>query len=221
MDDKIQAAIIAAVIAAVVTLIGSILTFIAARRQTRAQIEIAREQIRQQTETKLNELTQTQFKDIIAKRIEVYPKLWCILQTFLSDWRRNQEMVNLNWVPDAKQLQQFFKDLMEWHQQNGVLLSEPSYRGFAALRDETFKLACKCNLDNYQLKPDDIQKLDDLYSIGDRNRPDNDPRRLALSGWLKNDLGSFETPLIALPTAEYKKAIKDTVTRIRAMLIWP
>jgi hypothetical protein len=84
MDSKVEAAIIAGVVAlivSIVTLVGTILTV---RRQTRTQIDTVRQQTRTQIDTKIDELTQEQFKDILAKRIEVYPKLWYIAQTMLS-----------------------------------------------------------------------------------------------------------------------------------------
>jgi hypothetical protein len=65
-DARFWPPIVAAVIAAVVA-------FITARWQV---------------SSKVDELTQTQFKDVIAKRIVVYPLLWEISQTMLSDWGR-------------------------------------------------------------------------------------------------------------------------------------
>jgi hypothetical protein len=203
----IPATVVAAIISGLVSLVGHFVTL------RNAQLQV---------ETKIDELTQTQFKDILAKRIDVYPRLWCILQTYLSDWRRKEELMDPNWTPDAKWLPEFLKNLLEWHQENGVFLSEPSYRAFALLGDEAFGLACKCNGEKLQLTPDHIKYLDDLYSFGDRSIKHNgDPRRLALSAWLKNDLGSYQTPLISKPAEEYKKDVRDTVTKIREMLTWP
>ena len=74
-DTKVTAAIVAAV----VSLIGTIATLLTTRWQIKS---------------KLDELTQSQFKDVIAKRIEVYPRLWYIVQTFTSDWQRARKQVN-------------------------------------------------------------------------------------------------------------------------------
>jgi hypothetical protein len=40
---------------------------------------------RQQVRAQLNEVTQAQFADILAKRIEVYPDLWRLIQSATSD----------------------------------------------------------------------------------------------------------------------------------------
>jgi gas vesicle protein len=165
-----------------------------AGRQISAQIQTAHQQINAQIASKEAELTQTQFKDILAKRIEVYPKLWNIAQTFLSDRSREGRLKDPNWEPDAELAREFLKSLMAWHQENGVFLSEPSYRTFTRLRTEAFELVQRCNLEGYQPTRKNIQHLDELFTNVQDPIPNTDPRSLALSAWLKNDLGSFQTP---------------------------
>ena len=68
-DTKVTAALISATVSLIVGIVTAIVT-----------ARIARWQV----QSKLDELTQTQFKDLVAKRIEVYPRLWDIAQTFTS-----------------------------------------------------------------------------------------------------------------------------------------
>ena len=75
---------------------------------------------------------------MLAKRIEVYPLLWHIPQTLLSDWEREGKQVDLVW---AKTL---LRRLMDWHADYGVFLSQGSYMTFDALRSATLQLVQKC-----------------------------------------------------------------------------
>jgi hypothetical protein len=61
-------AVLAAVIAGVVSLVVAFLTTRSASRSTTSQLQ------------------QTQFKEIITKRIEMYPKLWRIHIHFETNW---------------------------------------------------------------------------------------------------------------------------------------
>jgi len=83
MDPRVQAALIAAAVA----IIGYLFT----RWQTRTELK-----------SKLNELAQTQLQNILARRIEVYPDLWQIVQTQLSDFERMQKLVNPQWAPTSE-----------------------------------------------------------------------------------------------------------------------
>ena len=124
-----EAALIAAAVSLITALIGNQLT----RWQTRVQVE-----------SKITELTQTQFRDVLARRIEVYPGLWAIAQTQLGDLERVQKLKNPDWTPDADWAKKLLSDLMTWHQENGVFLSEASYLAFARLRNGTLDLVRTC-----------------------------------------------------------------------------
>jgi hypothetical protein len=165
-----------AVIAAVVALLGSALTLLAARWQVNSKVD---------------ELTQGQFKDVLAKRIEVYPQLWSIAQTMLSDWEREQKTIDSVWA------RKLLRDLMDWHARYGVLLSQGSYVTFAALRHGALQLVRKRD-DGYVPTIADLQMLDRINTRGDSTKPSNDPLHLGLATWLKNDLGSYKTPFLAV-----------------------
>jgi hypothetical protein len=167
-DAKFWPPIVAAVIAAVVA-------FITARWQV---------------SSKVDELTQTQFKDVIAKRIAVYPLLWEIAQTMLSDWGLAGKPVTDAWI------RAFLTALTKWHAENGVFLSQNSYSKFGALREAAIKIVEKCDRGGVPTTAD-LTALDMIYS-GDSSKRRRDPRRYGLATWLKNDLGSYKTPFLAV-----------------------
>jgi hypothetical protein len=167
MDPNVEAALIAAV----VTFIGYLFT----RWQTRTELQ-----------SKINELTQTQLQDILAKRIEVYPKLWRIVQTELSDFERVQKLANAQWVPTSEWAEKLLADLVEWHQHYGVFLSQSSYAAFAKLRNEVVELVRTCNREKRLPTIEEFQELDRIYYQGYEGN-------LPLATCLKNDLGSYKT----------------------------
>jgi hypothetical protein len=187
MDEKFAAAWIAASMALVIALVGVVANFLVTRLQVRS---------------KVNELTQTQFKDILAKRIEVYPELWRIAQTELSDLEREEKLVNPGWVQgegwakdanwelDAKWAENLLMKLMNWHQDYGVFLSQSSYDAFDGLRAQTMDLAIKCNRQKRRPTIAEFQRLDEAYYKGSDGK-------LPLSTHLKNDLGSYRSPFIS------------------------
>ena len=154
-----------ALIAGTVALVGAVLTLLASRWQL---------------SSKVDELTQTQFKDVLAKRIEVYPLLWHIPQTLLSDWEREGKQVDLVW---AKTL---LRRLMDWHADYGVFLSQGSYMTFDALRSATLQLVQKCEGGHVPTLAD-LQTLDRIYSVGDANTKNSDPLHVGLEGGLYPD----------------------------------
>lgn len=167
-DARFWPPIVAAVIAAVVA-------FITARWQV---------------SSKVDELTQTQFKDVIAKRIVVYPLLWEISQTMLSDWGRAGKPVTDAWI------REFLAKLTIWHAENGVFLSQNSYATFGALRELAVEIVRRCDRGGVPTSAD-LTALDLIYS-GDASKGRRDPRRYGLATWLKNDLGSYKTPFLAV-----------------------
>jgi hypothetical protein len=171
MDVNVQAALIAAGVA----LIGTTVTW----WQTRVQLR-----------GKIDELTQAQYKDILDKRIEVYPELWLIAQTRLSDLERIAHLTDPRWVPDPNWAHELLADLIEWHQNYGVFLSQASYAAFAELRNRTVKLVRTCNLEKRGPTLAEFQELDRIYYAGYDGK-------LPLATQLKNDLGSYKTTSVS------------------------
>ncbi|MEH1123440.1 hypothetical protein [Micromonospora sp. CPCC 206061] len=68
-DDPVDLnpAVTAAIVASLVSLVGAALSYLASTASARHQVESARQQ-----------LEQSQLREVILKRIEIYPKLWRI-----------------------------------------------------------------------------------------------------------------------------------------------
>jgi hypothetical protein len=187
MDEKVATAWIAASMSLVVALVGVAANFLITRLQV---------------QTKINELTQAQFKDILAKRIEVYPELWRIAQTELSDLEREEKLVNPGWVQgkgwaedakwelDAKWAENLLMKLTDWHQDYGVFFSQASYDAFDRLREQIMDLAIKCDRGKRRPTIAEFQRLDEAYYKGSDGK-------FPLSTHLKNDLGSYRSPFIS------------------------
>src|SRR5262245_17044469 len=155
----------AALIAAAVSILGSGLTFWAARWQVRS---------------KLSELEQAQLKDVLAKRMEAYPRLWHVLQARVSNWRYAGKPVTGTWA------RELFDRLNACHAKYGVFFSEPVYRAFFDVRRAVGDLV-------EQYGPKDVvpaaevAELDALWS--GKGQP-------GLAGLLKDDLGSYRQILL-------------------------
>jgi hypothetical protein len=139
--------------------------------------------------SKRDEIIQAQLKEVLAKRMELYPRLWRIPQTFLSDWERQEKPVDAKWARD------FFRELIDWHAEYGVFLSQDAYMTFGELRKAAQEVVKRCDagtLPTYK----DLGVMDRIYSLGDPKRPGHDPLHYGLATWLKNDLGSYKSPAL-------------------------
>lgn len=167
--------IVAAIVAGVISLIGALLSFAAAYWQVRG---------------KLDELLQSQFKDVVAKRIETYPKLWRIPQELLSDWERLQKPINEEWA------RALLARLIEWHTEYGVFLSQQAYEAFSALRHEALEVVRRCDKGQHPTL-DDLQTMDRIFYAG-YSEGVSAPRHRPLATCLKNDLGSYRVTALAV-----------------------
>ena len=91
MDEKV----IAALIAGVVSLTVGVISFFATRSKVRS------------------EMTQTQFRDILKKRIEVYPKLWSISIRYETNWTIEDKPKDREWA------QQYLEELSAFNVEGG------------------------------------------------------------------------------------------------------
>jgi hypothetical protein len=171
MDDKIAAALIAAGVSVLGVFVSAV-----------SSIFIARSTIT----SKLSELEQTQLKDIVAKRLEAYPKLWAILQARVSNWLYEGKRTDGAWA--AK----LYNDLNECHAEYGALFSQPVYEAFCDVRLEARQLA-----ETYgpggagkEVPNEAAKELDKIWSQGRCGRG-------SLAAELKNDLGSYHQPIIS------------------------
>jgi hypothetical protein len=143
------------VVTAGVSFFASILVFV----RSMIANNLKRREIENLADSKLKELAQIRLRDILSKRIEVYPKLWCTAQTMLSDWEREHKEIDGRWAKDL------FVSLIAWHKENGIFLSEGAYRLFHGLRLEAENVVRRCE-EGQAPTLKDLQVLDRIYSGG-------------------------------------------------------
>jgi hypothetical protein len=173
-----NATIAAALVAAGASLLGLVVTLATVYWQTRA---------------KLNELLQDQFKEILVKRIEVYPKLWRILQEQLSDWERFERPVTEEWAST------FLASLLAWNADNGVFLSQQTYEAFYVLRQKAFDVVQACSQGRSPTR-EDLRAIHAIF-YGNYTDPGTGRQHFSLATCLKNDLGAYKVPAV---TVRYK-----------------
>ena len=152
---------LSALISLVIALLGVIVSVLTSRQQVSSQIE---------------SLRQSQFTEILKKRIETYPKLWAIVLTHTSNWNIAGKPHDSEWVSG------FLSAINECHAEIGVYFSQSVYKTFHELRTALVDLEQK-------LKPGEKatqQEVNEISAIfsGRNHSP-------GLATHLKNDLGSY------------------------------
>ena len=106
----------AALIAAIVAIIGAVISFIANRWATRA--EILKVEI---------ELARRLTEKLYDTRLDIYP-----IAFEITDGLRGKHVFN----PDTKHeyLEDIWQCLLEWHKRNGLFLSDETIKSYIALR---------------------------------------------------------------------------------------
>lgn len=173
---RLDTAIAAALVAAAVSLVGLAVTVLTTRWQV---------------QSKVDELTQDQFKDVLTKRMEIYPKLWNIAQTYVSNWEREGKPVDEAWA------RRLFRSLFEFHAEHGVFLSYGPYWCFEALRNEALTVVQRCE-QGKEPTVDDLRKMNRIV-CGDPSASRIDFRSVGLADLLRGDLGGFKREALAIP----------------------
>ena len=131
---------------------------------------------RQQLKSEFESLRQSQFTEILKKRIEVYPKVWDIVLTYTINWNIEQKEHNRKWVSE------FLSAINECHAEIGVYFSQAVYRKFHELQTELIDLERKF-IKEGKITQQDIDRVSVVF-IGTG-------QTLGLATHLKNDLGSY------------------------------
>lgn len=155
--------ILAAVIAGVVSLVVTRATTRAATRSTE------------------NQLLQTQFKEIITKRLEVYPALWRVLIHYESNWSHEGKPKTREWA------QEYVAKLNEVNLGAGLFFSQDLYVKFVELRRGLYDAIDATEPGEHVLDTSAIRFA--VYGRG------GEP---GLSTHLKDDLGSYRSALLEL-----------------------
>jgi hypothetical protein len=75
------------------------------------------------------ELQQTQFANVIAKRIELYPQLWRIHVCYETNWQLECKPKDREWA------RRYLAELNEFNLTGGVFFSQALYEAFYKLRE--------------------------------------------------------------------------------------
>ncbi|MER5948276.1 hypothetical protein ABT127_19700 [Streptomyces sp. NPDC001904] len=150
-----------ALIAASVSVVGTLLTVRAAAR------------------TNHNAAVQTQFQEIIKKRIECYPKLWEIHIRYETNWALADRPKTREWA------EQYAHELNNFNLTGGVFFSQPVYVRFGELR-HYLSQAVHDTPPGAEVSPELTYKIR-LSVYGGPGYGDG------MSTHLKDDLGSYQS----------------------------
>lgn len=118
---------------------------------------------------------QAQFKDILAKRIELYPKLWRITILFETNWTNEGQPKTREWA------QQYVDELNAFNLEGGLFFSQDLYTKFGELRHALYAAI----EDTVPGAVVDVERTRQLRAIVYGNG------KPGLSTFLKDDLGSY------------------------------
>jgi hypothetical protein len=124
-----------------------------------------------------HEVRQTQFKDVVAKRIELYPGLWRIHIFYETNWNLEGKPKTREWA------EQYVSALNEFNLEGGLFFSEDLYRKFGDLRAGLYE-AIRSTKPNGVVEASLAEKIRFAVYGG---------RGIAgLSTYVKDDLGSYQ-----------------------------
>lgn len=153
-----------ALIAAVVSVLATLLTNRATARTGRSAI-------------------QTQYQEIIKKRIEFYPKLWKIMIHYETNWTLAGQPMTREWA------QEYAHELNEFNLDGGVFFSQSVYAAFFQLRQHLHD-AIRETQPGAEVTRDLTSRILQVTSGDVEYGP-------GLSTHLKNDLGSYRSVVLA------------------------
>jgi hypothetical protein len=124
-----------------------------------------------------HEVHQTQFKDILAKRLEVYPKLWRIHIEYETNWDLEGKPKTKEWA------QKYATALNEFNLDGGLFFSESLYSKFHELRSKLYEAVEDTEPNQVVDKALQDQIRAAVYGRGGPG----------MSTFLKDDLGSYRS----------------------------
>ncbi|MFJ9806835.1 hypothetical protein ACIRTB_01155 [Streptomyces sp. NPDC101158] len=163
MDLNSPAAV--ALVAAVVSVAGTLLTVRATMR------------------TNHNAAVQTQFQEIIKRRIEFYPKLWKIHIHYETNWTLAGQPKTREWA------EQYAQELNDFNLEGGVFFSQPVYIKFHELRSHLY-LAMEVTQPGAEVSQELTHKIRQSVYGGPGYGP-------GMSTHVKDDLGSYQSASLA------------------------
>jgi len=162
---NLDPSVAAALVAGIVSIVVGLFAYISSRYTVLSNVSALRHQVEQ-----------TQFQDILAKRIELYPKLWRIHIHYETNWTLEEKPKTREWA------QQYVAELNEFNLDGGVFFSEDLYKKFFQLRSQLYE-AIKETRPNGTVDPSRAKAIREVV-YGTKADP-------GLSTHLKDDLGSY------------------------------
>lgn len=161
----VSSPLIAAVVAAAVSIIGTLLT------------------VRATTHTGSMQALQDQFKKIVQKRIEFYPKLWWIHINYETNWTLNKKPKTREWA------EEYVEQLNNLNLEAGIFFSQAVYLRFFELRAALYR-AIEATSPGDQVTDDMTCLIRQIVYGGPKiGGP-------GLSSYTKDDLGSYQTAML-------------------------
>jgi hypothetical protein len=157
-------AVIAAIVAAVAAVAGVPLAAVFSHRSAMATVR--------------RQVQQTQFSEILKKRMEVYPELWRIHIRYETNWDLAQKPKTGAWA------REYVDALNELNLNAGVFFSQGLYEQFFDLRSELMEAARETPPDQI-VAPDRAARIRSIV-YGASGRP-------GMSTVEKDDLGSYRS----------------------------
>lgn len=127
------------------------------------------------------QVLQAQFKEILAKRIEIYPKLWRIHIHYETNWALEGNPKTREWA------QEYIHSLNDLNLECGLFFSQDLYVKFAELRTALYKAIDRT-------EPGDVIPTTETRAI--RQIVYGGSGDTGLSAVLKDDLGSYRSALL-------------------------
>jgi hypothetical protein len=124
---------------------------------------------------------QAQFKEILAKRIDNYPKLWRIHIHYETNWTLEGKPKTREWA------QEYIHSLNDLNLECGLFFSQDLYVKFAKLRTALYEAINRT-------EPGDVIPTPDILAI--RHIVYGGGGEAGLSAVLKDDLGSYRSALL-------------------------
>lgn len=150
--------LVAALVAGLISVTVGVISFFSNRSAVRHQVQ------------------QTQLKDVLAKRIELYPKLWRIHIHFETNWVNEKKLKTREWA------EKYVFALNRFNLKGGVFFSEELYKKFGELRFQLYE-AIRTTKPNALVDELRVEAIRDAV-YGKNGGP-------GLATFEKDDLGSY------------------------------
>jgi len=136
-----DSSIIAALISGAIAILGVFASLITARWQIglqKKELDLKARELdtaTKQLHSELENLRQTQFTEILKKRLDVYPMVWASVIKYTLHWKRDKNNPrDLEWVKE------FLEQLTICNSEAGVFFSQAVYERFNELRNSLMKI---------------------------------------------------------------------------------